>query len=246
MPTGKLGGEATALEDDLELVCGDVDATALINARIGRVQSVIKANDEARKKLRAAAGSPEALAADVAQVAALAQVDSYAAAYAAKVAAVKTAHAVTATAAEEHFDPSRGHLILKAQPTVATPGPGPAVIRKRVPMDDKSCDQFAAAYSAHCTAGDLAVNLQRQIDDYLAAHPPIDGEPGHSIPEPEALLALRDALDVQVEARAAAEAIMGAITSEVLKDERGKVWFSQFVDIATGEIVLGDRPAEMK
>jgi len=48
------------------------------------------------------------------------------------------------------------------------------------PLDDKQADDFTASYRASTRAGFEAANLARQVNEYEAAHPKIDGEPvGH-------------------------------------------------------------------
>ena len=238
-----------ALENDLGLKLDEQDARDLIAARTAERTARIAANDHNRKKLRAerakGAEHKDAKDADKASTDAHTLADSHKMTFDAKVAAVKAKHAVTDDAAETLHDAGQGLLILKAQATVAVRGPGPAIERKRIAMPDADCDAYAASYARGCAASDAAVDLQRQINDYLASHEPLAMQPGgEPAPEPQALLDLRAAFAAQVAVMKAEMTAQGAIVQKALAGE--EVTYSVRTDIATGEIVLGDRPPDLE
>jgi hypothetical protein len=236
------------MENDLALKLDHEDARALIAARIAERNARIEANNHNRKKLRAekakGAEHKDAKDADKASKDAHALADSHKATFETKVAAVKAKHSVTDDAAETLHDAGQGLLILKAQATVAVKGPGPAIERKRIEMPDADCDTYATSYATMCAASDEATDLQRQINDYLVSHePPALSPGGEPAPEPQALLDLRAAFAAKVAVTKAEMTKQGEIVQKALAGET--VTYSVRSDIATGEIVLGDKPADL-
>jgi hypothetical protein len=240
-----------ALTNDLDLKLDHAAAQALLRARIDERTKLIERNDAARKLARKLAELPapaqdspgiKALQAKVADAQTAA--NTHKAAFEAAKASAKVAHAVTATPAEEHFDPARGVLALKANPTALVQG-RPAVERKRLAMDDKQCDEYAASYTKSCAAADEAFDLQRQIEDYRAAHPALfAGSPGEPPPVDPAYEALKAALADRQTIIAEEHARQGAIVQAVLAAAKEQVNYSLRIDIASGEVVLGNRPTD--
>jgi hypothetical protein len=100
-------------------------------------------------------------------------------------------------------------------------------------------------------AGFEAFDLQRQINEYEAAHPKIDGEPGKLIPEPEALQDLRAALagkqaTVRTEQGKQHAIVLATVTAAGETLDPDKWSYQRIIDIATGEIVLGRNPEMTK
>jgi hypothetical protein len=223
------------------LVLDDADATAYVAARIQERQEQIQHNVAKRKAARQEKAGKDAKAEKDAAATAEAKVTAKTAAKAALHAAIKAKHGATATYAEEVFDHGQGRLILREHPEMKVQG-RPAVERKRLTIPDADCDVLAATYAAECTASDQATNVQRQIDAFIFARPLYQSVPGTPDPEPEALLALRTALDGYVATVQTERARGGEIVAKVLAGESA---YSVRVDIATGEIVLGDKPVEV-
>lgn len=227
------------LKDDVTLVLDDAICESLITNRIREREEKIKANDANRRALRATAGSAEQTKAIADKATAETNATNFKAAFDAQATFAKAAHSITDTAEEELFDPLQGHLILKANKTVLVQGqtwPD----KKRISLSDKDCDDSAAAYLALCTANDEAVNILRKINEYQKAHPPILGEPGTSIPEPQELLDLRALLESKTQIVRTNQEILGAITYNAIKDEKDYDGIRH--DIVTGEIVLVSKP----
>lgn len=235
------------LEHDLLLKLDPADHDALLAARIAERDATIAANDAARKQARATAksgaGSKDATDAAKAKDDATALAAAHEAAHAARVAAVKAAYAAAdLECGDEGHDLARGLWAMKAE--AKREGLGP-IIDRRLPLSDAQCDEWTASYRASTRAGFEATDLQRQIGEYEAAHPKIDGEPGGVIPEPEPLLALRAALKAKQDLISSEQAKQWAICAAVyaaagVKREEYSYW--REIDVAAGEIVVGRNP----
>jgi len=233
--------DAQPVEKHLKL--GAVHLDPLLAARIAERTAKIQANDAERRKLRATALGP-AGAADAAK----AQTDLTAASTAAAVAhanygnamaLAKAAHDAEENYAEELFDLGRGVLILREQAETQVRGL-PPVERKRIKIDDKECDLYATSYALSCTASDEATDLARQVEDYKAAHPALFAAgPGEPPPVDPVFEALKTALADKAALVQSEQAKQGAIVQKVLGGE--VVGYYMRVDIAAGEIVLGDK-----
>ena len=259
------------LDTDLVLTLSDADATALVTARMLERQQLIRRNDQQRQLTRKLAelptppprtpsrrsrgsqltrklaelptpaqNSPAVVALKASMTKARAAAGQHRRAFNAALATAKARHGVTATPAAEYFDAGQGTLVLLAQPPELAPGQ-PAVERQRIAMTDADCDAMAAAYASECTAHDQTANAARQANQYWEAHPALSigvlGEPPPVDPAYEALATAR--AGYLATGRAAA-AVQAEIVQRTLGAEQ--VRYSLRVDLATGELVLGDRP----
>jgi hypothetical protein len=230
-----------ALETDRLLKLDPADHASLLAARIAERDATILANDAERKRARAAKDAKPTKPAEDAKTAALTTATTEEGKFAAKVAEVKVKHAATdVQAADEGHDIARGAYVMKAGPLLSGLAP---IEDKRLKVPDADCDAWVASYRASVRAGFEAFDLQRQINEYEAAHPKIDGEPGKLIPEPEALLALRAALKAQQDVARAEQAKQGVIFAATLAAAGERVGDYSYVRMGTeGEIVLGHNP----
>lgn len=154
---------------------------------------------------------------------------------------IKTKHnVVNNTYAEEVLDISRGVFILREEAETKLQGK-PPIETKHIIISDKDCDTYVASYIASCIANDKAVDLRRQIEDYKKAHPPLFrlGEPPPVDPDYETLkVKLTNEEDIVKNEMN----IQNEIVQRTLGTE--KVGYYMRINIATGEIVLGDKPEE--
>ncbi len=233
--------------EDRHLKLDPADHAALLAARIAERDATILAKDAERKRLRAVAGGKATKPAEDAKTAALTTATTEEGKFAAKVAEVKVKHAATdVQTSDEGHDIAQGAYVLRTGPRLSGLAP---IIDKRLPLTDADCDAWVASYRASVRATFEGMDLQRQINEYLAAHPPVDGEPGHLIPEPQALLDLRDALATRqkvVDEEKAARAAICAAVYEKAGEKPGDYTYRREIDPATGEIVLGRNPALTK
>lgn len=235
------------LETDLHLVLDDADHNAMLAARIAERDASIVAKDAARKQARATAkdgaGAKSATDAAAAKTASLTTAATQETTFATTVAAVKAKHAATdLVAGNEGHDIARGVYVMKAADKLEGFGP---IIDKRLPLSDADCDAWTASYRASVRAGFEAQDLARQVAAYLAAHPPVDGEPGHLIPEPQALLDLRKALADKLKLahdEQAKQAAIGAAVLAAAGEDPERYSYVRMIDVETGEIVLGRNP----
>lgn len=236
--------DATPVEKHLKLDAEHL--SPLLAARIAQVTATIQANDANRRKARAsalgAAGATDAAKAQADLTTACTAKSVARADYSNAMVLAKAAHnALESDYAEELLDLGRGVLILREQAEAQVRGL-PPVERKRIQIPDKDCDLYAASYALSCAAGDEAADLARQVEDYKAAHPALFTGPGEPPPVDPDYEALKAALDVKVAAVQAEQARQGAIVQKALGSEQ--VTYYMAVNIATGEIVLGDRPED--
>ena len=238
-----------ALDHDLVLRLDPADHAALLAARIAERDASILARDAARKQARATAkdgaAATSATDAATAKTAALTTANTQEAAHAAKVIEVKVKHAATdLVAADEGHDIASGTYVMKAGPLLSGLAP---IIDRTLPLDDKQADDFVASYRASVRAGFEGMDLTRQINEYVAAHPKIDGEPGKLIPEPQALQDLRAALAAKQEAVKVEQGKQATIFAAVLAASGVRAGDYSYVRMSTdGEIVLGRNPLDTK
>jgi len=238
-----------ALDHDLALRLDPADHAALLAARIAERDATILARDAERKQARATAkdgaGAKSATDAATAKTAALTTASTHEATVAATVAAVKVKHAAAdLQAQDEGHDIVQGAWVMKAEAKRQGMNPIEDV---RLPLDDKQADDFVASYRASVRASFEGMDLQRQVTEYVAAHPKVDGEPGKLIPEPQALLDLRAALAGKQEAVKAEQEKQGAIFAAVLAASGVKAGDYSYSRMSTdGEIVLGRNPLDTK
>lgn len=227
---------------DIDLKLDNSHVADLLSARINERTALINKNDWARKLYRKlnelpapAQNSPGVLMlkAKIEENETLA--NNYRAAFNQVKANAKTAHNVTDDVAEEYFDPSRGVLILKAEPTALIHGT-PKSERRRLALSDQQCDQFTASYIASCTAQDEAFDLSRQIEDYLVANPPemVNGEP---VIDPD-YEALRAAYDAKIAIVNNEQAIQGQIINNIITTNNESHKDGWSMNIATGDLIL--------
>lgn len=231
------------LDTDRHLVLDSDDHAALLAARIAERDATILAKDAERKRARAAKDGKATKLAEDAKAAKLAEAATEEGKFKASVAAVKAKHAATdLVAADEGHEIGTGRYVLKAGPLLQGFGP---IIDKRLPLTDAQCDAWVASYRVSVRAGFEAQDLQRQVSEYEAAHPPIDGEPGHLIPEPQTLQDLRAALAAKVALARTEQGKQAAIVAAVYAaagEDRGKYTYWHEIDVEAGEIVLGRNP----
>ena len=238
-----------ALEHDLALKLDPLDHSALLAARIAERDAAIVARDAARKQARATAkdgaGAKSATDAKAAKDTALTTASTHGAAVTATVAAVKAKHAATdLQAADEGHDIASGTWVMKAGPLLSGMAP---IIDRTLPLDDKQADEFVASYRASVRAGFEGMDLARQVSEYEAAHPPIDGEPGHLIPEPQALLDLRATLAGKQDVVKVEQGKQATIFAAVLAAAGVKAGDYTYSRMSTdGEIVLGRNPLDTR
>lgn len=232
-----------ALETDRLLKLDPADHSALLAARIAERDAAILANDAERKRLRAVAGGKATKPAEDAKAAALATVATHEAAFAAAITAIKVGYEVDdLECSDEGHDIASGTYVLKAGPLLSGLAP---IIEKRLPLTDAQCDTWIASYRVTARLSFEMPDIQRQINEYLVAHPPILGEPGHLIPEPQPLLDLRAALAAKQATTRDEQAKQSAIVTAVLAaaGEKAESYsYLKIIDTATGEIVLGRNP----
>ena len=238
-----------ALDHDLALKLDPADHDALLAARIAERDATILARDQARKQARATAkdgaAAKSATDAATAKTAALTTASTQEATVAATVATVKAKHAATdLVAQDEGHDIASGTYVMKAGPLLSGLAP---IIDRTLPLDDKQADDFVASYRASVRAGFEGMDLARQINEYEAAHPKIDGEPGKLIPEPQALQDLRAALQAKQDVVKTEQAKQGAIFAAVLAAAGVKAGDYTYTRMSTdGEIVLGRNPLDTR
>lgn len=230
-----------ALEHDLLLKLDPADHNSLLAARIAERDAAIAANDAERKRARLAKDGKTTKPAEDAKTAALATVATETAKFVTKVAEVKVKHAATnLVASDEGHDIAQGVYVMKAEAKLAGLAP---IIEKRLPLTDAQCDLWIASYRLSVRASFEGMDLQRQVNEYLRAHPPILGEPGHLIPEPQALLDLRKALADQQDVVRSEQAKQGGIFAAVLAAAGERASDYGYTRMGTdGEIVLGHNP----
>jgi hypothetical protein len=234
-----------ALDHDLILKLDPADHAALLAARIAERDAAIVARDAARKQARATAkdgaAAKSATDAKAAKDAALTTASTHEATVAATVVAVKAKHAATdLQAADEGHDIASGTYVLKAGAKLQGLAP---IIDRTLPLDDKQADDFVLSYRASVRASFEGSDLQRQVNEYEAAHPKVDGEPGGLIPEPQALLDLRAALAAKQATVRAEMDTQGAIFAAVLAAAGVRAEDYTYTRMSTdGEIVLGRNP----
>jgi len=237
------------LDHDLILKLDPKDHDDLLAARIAERDASIVANDHARRQARAeakdGAGAKSATDAEAAKTAALTTAMSHEDTFTEKVAEVKAKHAAAdLTAADEGHDIASGTWVLKAEVKLSGLAP---IEDLHLPMDDRQADDFVASYRASVRASFEGMDLQRQVNEYEAAHPKIDGEPGKLIPEPQALLDLRAALKAKQDVVKAERDKQGVIFAAVLAAAGVKVGDYTYSRMSTdGEIVLGRNPLDTK
>ena len=239
-----------ALDHDLILKLDEPDTAALVASRKAARSATIARNVAAAKLARATAakgaGSAEALAAASAQTTYAATAKAHDDSFKALRDNVLALHGkALADFTDVGLDPVQGHLVGKREPLLAGT---PAVERRRLPLTDKQLDDCAASYDLSCAASDDAHDLVRAIEAYLKAHPPVDGEPGRLIPEPQALQDLRAAFKAKLETVKVEQAKQGTIWAALLtaavETEHGqRAGDSIRLDLATGDLVLGAVPA---
>jgi hypothetical protein len=238
-----------ALDHDLLLKLDPADHAALLAARIAERDAAILAHDHERKRVRAeqakGANHADTKKAEKDKADTLVVAKTHEDAHAAKVAEVKAKHfASELTCADEGHDIASGTYVLKAEAKLSGLAP---IIDRTLPLDDKQCDEFVASYRASVRAGFEGMDLTRQVNEYLAAHPPVDGEPGKLIPEPQALLDLRAALKAKQDSVKAEMAKQGVIFAAVLQAAGAKAGDYTYTRMSTeGEIVLGRNPLATK
>ena len=236
-----------ALETDRILKLDPADHSALLAARIAERDAAIAANDAARKQARAEAkdGKTAKSATDAKAVkeTLLTTATAHEATFAGTVVEVKVKHAATdLIAQDEGHNIVTGEYVMKSEAKLSGLAP---IEDKRLKVPDADCDAWVASYRLSVRAGFEGADLQRQVNEYEAAHPKIDGEPGKLIAEPEALLDLRKALADKVELGRTEQGKQAAIVAAVMAaaGERAEDYsYVRAIDTATGEIVLGRNP----
>jgi hypothetical protein len=237
-----------ALDHDRILKLDPDEHNTMLAARIAERDAAILARDAARKQARATAkdgaGAKSATDAKAAKDAALTTASTHEATFADKVAEVKVKHSCSYLGADEGHDIVSGTWVLKAESKLQGLAP---IIDRTLPLDDKQCDEFVASYRASVRAGFEGMDLQRQVNEYEAAHPKVDGEPGKLIPEPQALLDLRKALADKQDVVKGEQAKQATIFAAVLAAAGEKAGDYTYTRMSTdGEIVLGRNPLATK
>lgn len=232
-------------DTDLLLKLDPLDHSAMLAARIAERDATIVAKNAARKQVRALAAGKAADATKAAgdKTAALATAATQEAAFAAAAVAAKVKHAAAGLApTDEGHDISTGTWQMRFKPRLSGLGP---IIDRRLPLTDADCDAWVASYRLSVRAWFEAQDAQRQVAEYEAAHPKVDGEPGGLIPEPQALQDLRAALAGKLDTMKTEQAKQAAIVSAVLTAAGVKVddySYQKVINTETGEIVLGRNP----